>query len=1190
MTRTTLFALLFTLAGLTSQGAAQTIRASIYGSVLDASGAGVPEATVRAIHVPTNTELAYTTDAAGRYDFPRLVRFGEYRLEAEAKGFRKLVREGVTLVIDQRAQVDLKLEVGDVSQTVQVAGEAPLLETSNATPGQYVSQQMIDNLPLFNRVPFSLVSLAPGVIPQGTFGPIFNGAESNPRPLVYTISNFSVNGSRGVTNEIIVDGVSVNVPEGGNGGAGTAGPALSPGADATQEVKVLSNTFSAEYGKSGGGVVTLTLKSGTNDLHGSAFEYFRHDKLDANPWFSNAAGIGKAKLRQSIFGGAIGGPVWRNRTFFFFDYQAFRQVSEGQPVRSSLPTLEMLDGNFSNLRNRAGQLITIYDPLTAGPGEPRTPFPGNVIPADRISATARRVLSFIPRERRSAGDAFTALGNNTYASPVRAEEDQWDVKIDHNITQNHHLVGRISYWTVDARNVPTLPGVTYDQPNPADTGLFTVPRRSYQPMLAYTWTASPHSILDIRAGYTRYEVAATHLFGCQPLFNSCPNPFDPTEAGFPGYIRSYTDVQGFPGIAFSGGYQSFGVPNQQWYTPDSLAGQTTWTQVAGRHVVKFGFEWRRQHYIRGGGGDRVGRFSFSDAFTRRVSNRANTELEGNPIASFLLGYPDTGSLSRVSFADVKSDYFAGFVQDDFKVSPRLTLNLGLRWDVSRPMWDRLDQMSFFNPAVTSPLNERLNRAAMPAGMRNTLLGGLEFPQQGPLAGTDNTMSIDWNNLAPRIGLAYQVTPSTVIRSGFGLLYKTQLGEAVPPPRDSFSVTNAMLTSLDGARPLNTLADPFPGGNLIEPTRGSLGLLTNVGLDASGILGSNSSKVPYLYQWNLNVQHQFPGSTIVEVGYTGTSGKQLNRPPIDLNELELQFVALGNQLNQLVPNPFFGLPEIPSNSVLARPTVQLGQLLRPYPQFLRVEAFDRNGANSEYHGMTVRVEKRFSQGLALLGSYTASKLMDDFSGIPTWQGAAPARDRTRYDARREWAVSEEDVSQRLVVSYTYELPFGAGKRWLTGGVGKQVAGGWQLSSIHTFSTGIPIQVVGGTPYHAFGAGAQRPNSTGVSAGKDGHAQDRLRQWFDTRQFTNPEPFTLGNLGRTLPDVRTDGLSQWDFSVLRRFPVWGERIGLEYRAFFRNLLNAADFAHPERNFTSPDFGRITQTAVPARNIQMELRVRF
>ena len=424
---------------------AQTIRASIYGRVTDGTGAGIPQATVRAIHVSTNTEQTYLTDQEGNYDFPRLFKFGEYRLEAEAVGFQKLIREGVNLVIDQRAHVDLDMRVGEVTQRVEVTSDAPLLETSNSTPGQYVSKRLIDSLPLFNRVPFSLVLIAPGVIPMGTFGPIFNGAENNPRPITYTVSNFSVNGSRGVTNEIIVDGLSINVPEGGSGGAGTTGPALSPTADATEEVKVLSNTFSAEYGKSGGGVVTLTLRSGTNQLHGSVFDYFRNDKLDANPWFSNATGAGKAKLRQNIFGGSVGGPIAKNHTFFFFDYQGFRQVSQGAPVRTSLPTLPMLEGSFAQLRNPAGNQITIYDPLTVGPGEARTPFAGNLIPQARLNPTSMKVLSFIPTERTSAGDPFTGYGNNTYSAPVKSREDQWDLKIDQNFNEAHHLVELLTF-------------------------------------------------------------------------------------------------------------------------------------------------------------------------------------------------------------------------------------------------------------------------------------------------------------------------------------------------------------------------------------------------------------------------------------------------------------------------------------------------------------------------------------------------------------------------------------------------------------------------------------------------------------------------------------------------------------------------------------------------------------------------
>ena len=1164
--------------------AAQTIRASLYGRVLDPQSSPVPNAKVRATHLATGTAYVFVTNENGGYDFPRLLQFGDYSVEAEAAGFQKLRRDGINLVIDQRAQVDLRLTVGSVSETVEVRETVPLLETSNATPGQFISNKQVQSLPLPNLSPLHLVYLAPGVSPQGN-------VDNRSRPGTNSTSNFSINGSRGVTNEMIVDGLSANIPEGGSGGSGTAGIVYYPSMEATEEVKVLNNTFSAEYGKSGGGVVTLTMKSGTNQFRGSVFEFFRNDKLDATPFFSNAAGFKKGALRQNTYGGAVGGPIVKNRTFFFWDYQAFRQRSTGQPTRSSLPTTEMGLGDFSNLRNTQNELITIYDPLTAGPGETRTTFPGNRIPAARMDPAALKIWSFIPKERRSAGDPFTALGNNTYQVSTPYDETQWDVKVDHNFSLKHHLMARSSRWLIDRDLPPTLPGSTWAAPNVADTGLWRGPRRSYQYVAGYTWTVSPTSIFDLRTGYTRYTNIQAWRSGCQTQFNSCTTPFSPTEAGLPDYIRQYSDAVAFPAITYTGGYQGIGVGNQQYWGPDTIALQATWTKVMGRHLLKAGFDGRRQHYIRGGGSDRAGQFNFSDQFTRRINNRANPLLEGNPFADFLLGTPTTGSISRLSVSNVKSDYVAFFLQDDFKVSSKLTLNLGVRYDVSRPMWDKFGQMSFLNPTVESPLNARIDRTKLQPGMRTTILGGLEFPGQGNLKNVENTIPVDWNNIAPRLGMAYQVNAKTVIRAGAGLLYKTQIGEAVPPPRESFSLTNTMISSADGARPTNYLRDPFPGGSLVEPRRGTQGLLTNLGLNASGIMGTNSNKVPYVMQWNVNVQRQLNATTLLEIGYSGNISRQFNRPPIDLNELEPQFVGQGNSLNELVPNPFFGLPEVAGNSVLARATVQRGQLLRPYPQFTRFEIWDYNGANASYHGGHVRVEKRFSQGLTLLGNVTKSKTMDDYSGIPTWLGAAPARERTRFDFKREWAVNEEDFSHRVTAAVMYELPVGKGKAFLNqGGVTNAVLGGWQMSSIVVFASGNPMQIVGGTPYHSFGAGSQRPNSTGVSAKLDGSPQSRLNKWFNTAQFTNPAPFTLGNVGRSLTDIRTDTTRNWDFTMLKVFPIWAERVKLEYRAVFTNFLNTPRFAAPERTFTSPDFGRVTRTSNGPREIQMGARLLF
>lgn len=480
-----------------------------------------------------------------------------------------------------------------------------------------------------------------------------------------------------------------------------------------------------------------------------------------------------------MWGGSIGGPFIRNRLFGFFNYQGLSQLDSGQAVRSSLPLAAFSNGDFQNLLNSQGKQITIYDPLTAGPGEPRTAFENNRIPESRIDPTARKIWSFVPTERRSAGDQFTGLGNNTYLIPRNTNDDQWDTKIDGNWNDAHRSFFRFSWYHHNRNTPPNLPGSTWDNLNLADAGGNQGPVNNYQLAMGHTWTVNPTTIVDVRVGYTRLFFAQDYHTGCQP--HSCENPFDPTEAGLPQYMADYTDTAGFPYILMSN-YEALGAANQQYGIPDSPSLQANMTKITGRHVLKFGYDARRQHYVRGGGSNRVGQFNFDDVMTRRVHNRANVALEGNSFASFLLGTPTTGSIQRVSFSDVSSDYHAFFIQDDFKVTPRLTINMGVRWDISRPMTDAFDQMSFLNLDVTSPLNDRIDRSKMPAGMASTIVGGLEFPDKGPLSGVGNPMTIDWNNFAPRIGIAYQLTPKTVIRLGYAQLYKTQIGEAVPPPR------------------------------------------------------------------------------------------------------------------------------------------------------------------------------------------------------------------------------------------------------------------------------------------------------------------------------------------------------------------------------------------------------------------------
>jgi len=1154
---------------------AQSNTASLYGTVLDSGGAVVPGATVRARHVDTGTVYRFTSDALGAYDFPQ-IRLGGYEVDAEAAGFQRLIHSGINLTLDQRAKLDLILQIGNLTETIQVRSEAPLLETATAATGQAITKKQVEDLPVLTRIPWYLGLISAGVNPQRDMS-----AASQP---FNRVNNFSVNGSRGDTNEMMIDGLSAVVPEGGSNGSGTTSIAMQPTVDATQEFKIHTNSFAAEFGKTGGGVVTLTIKSGTNSLHGSLFEFLQNDKLNANDWFSNRGGFRKGELRRNQFGGSVGGPVIKNRTFFFFDYQGMRQVSAGQPTRSSLPTLPMMNGDFSDLKNVRGGPITIYDPTTAGPGQPRDPFPGNIIPKNRFDPTSTKVATFLPTNRLSDGDPFTHLGNNTYLIPRPNNLNQYDIKFDNRFNDANTVFFRYSWYHNDITTVPTLPGSTFSSPNPADNGVQSQPVHSYQAVVGHTWTINPTTIFDWRGGYTRLYFDQHWPGGCLP--GQCATPFDPTNAGFPAYIRQFSDTAGFPSLTFTD-YNALGAGNQQVGIPDTILLEASLTKIKGRHVLKFGFDGRRVHYIRGGGSSRNGAFAFDAGFTQRLSTQSNPQSEGNSWASFLLGTPATGSITRINVANVRSQYFAFFAQDDYKISSKVTLNLGLRWDVSQPMWDSHNAMSFLDLGAANPIGPL-------AGLPN-LKGGEQFANLGPLKGVNDTMTIDWNNFAPRVGIAYQVTPKWVVRAGFGVFYKTIIGEAVPPPADSFAITTPMVTSLDGSRPSSFLSNPFPNG-IQTPSRGALGLLTNVGNNISGIAGTNSSLTPYVTQWNLNIQRQLNSTTMMEVGYSGSAARKLDRAPANLNELSPDIVAaMGNRINQLVPNPFYGLPQIPSSSVLAQPNIQLGQLLRPYPQFLNVTMFSFNGASADYHSFQAKVEKRFSHGISLLASYVNSKTLDDYSGIPNWLGSMPQADRTRYNYKIEKAVNEEEVPQRFVLAYTVELPFGRGHALLNrGGILNAILGGWQTNGIVTFSAGTPIIVTTSNNYMGFGAGPQRPNSVGRSALKTGDPESRLGgisggTWFDTSAFSQPAAFTIGNAPRTLPDVRTDTIKNWDMSLFKSF-TFKERFNLQYRAELFNFLNTPTFSLPQRSFVSSDFGVISATLNMPRQVQMGLRMTF
>jgi len=1129
----------------------QTITASLEGFVYDASGALIPGARVQVVHTGTNAAVALQSNANGRFVAPSLPA-GPYALTVEADGFKRFERGGIVLQVGQAARIEIRMEIGNAGETVSVSGEAPLLETGSSAVGQVVDNRSIVNLPLNQRNPYALVFLTPGVI--GNVGSNYNDV------------NISFNGGRPGSNEILVDGIPSSPPLNNP----IQGFTVFPSVDAVQEFKVQTNTYSAEFGRSGGGIINLIYKSGTNQFHGSVFEFLRNSRLDANNFFANSRGIPLRSFKRNQFGLSAGGPVLiprvhngRNRTFFFFAYEELRQRSSDTLV-ATVPTPAQRNGDFSTLRNQTGAAVTIFDPVTTtstGSGFIRQPFPGNIIPAARIDPVARAAMPYFPLAS-GAGDPNSAANNYAAPGTLSTDSRQWDVKLDKVINDRNRFFLRISHKglkTGDSEHFPAELLVAENgtrQPDTFNNAGFD-----------YTATLSPAFLLNIRYGFGR-ALAKYRPFGFG---------FDPTKLGLPSYIRESAEELAFPGFV-PANYLSIGNGGGAFrndaFETHSLSVANT--RVLTRHVLRFGGETRLNRV--NNRQSRIGDFRFDRSFTQGPDPNRATAVAGDSIASMLIGL-GTGSFTR-NLRDVAttSPYHAFFLADDYKVSKKLTLNLGVRYELDIPRKERYDRINVFNPHVPSPL---AGQVGLPS-----LRGGLEFAD-GDQAGR-RQFPTDRNNWAPRVGFAYQALKNTVLRGGYGIFYVPSLRAAGGNVGTiGFRSDTPWVASLDGVTPRAYLRNPYPEG--IQPTSGrNQGLLTGLG---APIVATEISDyvVPYTQNWSYNVQQQLPGSLLIEAGYIGNRGLHLSEADsgsdYNLNQLRPEQLTLGAQLQQNVPNPFFGLIQ---NSPLNARLIPQSFLLTAHPQFTTIHNLFKSGASSTYHSFQLKVEKRFSSGLSLLLSYTGAKLIDNYSR--THSVGRTASQQNIYDRRSERAVSPNDVAQRMVFSYVYALPFGRGLQF--GGTMSRwrdaLLGGWQVNGIVSAQSGQPLNLTTQNTSRA-GNALLRPNNNGRSARLTGPVQPRLSRYFDTTAFSQPAPFTFGNTGRTLPDVRGPGLRSWDFSLFKNFHVV-EGVSVQFRAEAFNLSNTPAFGFPNMVASAPQFGVINSQANDPRQVQFGLKLLF
>lgn len=1120
----------------------------------DASGAVVPEAKVRIVSSQTNFEQELATNSVGVFVRPFLIP-GLYLVTVEKQGFRRHSEKDVRINVQQTVSLEIALSVGESTATVEVLASGAQLSVSSSTVSTVIGNKAIMDLPLNGRNPFALASLVPGVVPGGGSTPW-------------------ISGGRNASSEITIDGTSIILPE-NNVGINTI--AYTPPVDTVQEFSIVTNALAAEYGRTGGGTINVSTRSGSNEFHGSAFEFLRNSKLDANNFFSNRNRTRLGAFQRNQFGGTFGGPIVRNKTFFFLSEQS-TVTRNASLFTTTVPTAAWLDGDFSTLKNAGGADITIYDPLTAandGTGNfIRQAFPGNRIPAARMDPVALRAKAFWVAPNQAPTNVNTNANNFFAASKAASSNHQFDTRLDHSFSQKLTVFGRLSY------NVSQNSPVNFFNNLGTPSGDGPSRTTNYNATLNGNYTLNPTTIFNVNYGFGR--------------FNNQRFPFstgfDTTQLGFPAAIRDQAATQNleFPRFDIAGvsslGQNTF---TSLRFIPYSHVVAGSATKVLTRHTIKAGAEWRKLFLNFLQLGNPAGQYSFNQGFTQRNPVQASG-TQGFGMASFLLGTASGGSMSHDPIPASSSVYWGAYIQDDWKINSRLTINLGLRYDVDLPRTERYNRYSYFDYDATSPIAGRV--AAFP-----NLRGAMRFVND------DNRyqVPVDRNNWSPRFGFAFKLSDKTVMRGAYALMYAGSMmqaaGSSGSAGMEGYRGSTGMLPTLDGGRTINAyLRNPYPNGfnlPLGAPEGPNSGAATNIGLGV-GESFFNNSRNPVIQQWNFNLQRELPGNMVIEAGYLASKGNHLidGEGSMTHNQLPASFGDLGNALNDQVPNPFFGVITNPT-SALFNANVSRSQLLRPFPQYTGVNAFRKPQANSIYHAFTLRVEKRYSSGLGLLASYTGGKLIDDASQTVTFLGQAGNK-QDFYNRRAERSISTQDISSRFVFSANYDLPFGKGRRMMTSmhPVAEAFVGGWQMNGILTLSTGTPVLVTQNVNNTGLGSAGQRPNNNGTSGKREGLSRDQqIAGWFDTSVFSFAPAFRFGNVSRTSPDIRNPGLRSLDYSLFKNFSFF-EKATLQFRAEAFNLTNTVNLSAPNAQLGSGSTGVIGGTAVAPRQVQLALRFSF
>jgi hypothetical protein len=1203
--------------------AAPALSQSFYGSLVsvvrDSSGDVVPGASLTLVNTGTNETRTGVSGGDGTYQFVNLVP-GTYRLEVELPGFQRYVRDGIEVNVQATPRIEAVLELGGLSETVEVTSEAPLLQTESAALGAIVSSRSVQTLPLDGRNVMNLITMAPSVVPQGGTEGSLTGKN------VFAGGNYQIGGGTANQSATLFDGVSVQDPAYGNI------VVLTPSPDAVAEFRVQTNASSAEFGRFTGGVINMASRSGTNAFHGNLFEYYRNRELNSNTYFGERAGLDKPPFSQHNFGGALSGPIARDKAFFFANYERYRN-REGILFQRTVPTLAMRNGDFSDFRNlQTGQVVPIYDPWTqcgtVNPGTgvyngdcgtvpARLQFPGNIIPQDRINPISRALLNFpIYAEPTEAGPWKTQ--NFVRNAQVGGDNSQINLRMDYNVNQNQRLIGRITRF--ESTNLPVdVYGNGQRNGDPYSPEHFI----TTQVMIANTQTINPSTVFDMRFGFLRWDYDRTPG-------NLGINLVD--RFGFP--VTPYGEISQRSGIPGMETIPSIGAGSNQVINTGLLLADDksyeftpTLTKLAGGHTLKIGANlmFATGNYFQNNSPG--GTIQFSAAPT--ALNGTNPGATGDGFASFLLGIPTGGTYQSSGFTNNGTSYQAYFIDDTWRVNSKLTLTPGIRFERPGVYTEKDDLLVSFNPDAVNPVLQGLTNPET----GQPYLGAFELvnSEQVSSRGLRNNVSV-W---APRFGFAYQLGPNTVLRGGTGKFITpstVRFTDGVNGPL--VQLTQNIVTSLDENQTFFTdLSNPFPSGVRNFPGRDPVYQQDLLGGGASHFYRDEEGYPGYTYQWNAVIQHQFRNNLSVEAGYTGLDGnhlpsaRQINQLPFEYvqraandttvcsltgNQIIPQgdpgFVAgqadtcYGAYLRQNVPNPFYG---IITAGPLSTPTIQRARLLMPHPHYNSASRQGYEG-ESRYHALQLRADKRFSAGASVSANYTFSKNESNVESTTTWleSGAGtPSAGYQTNDLRSEFSLSSFDVRHRFVLNYTIDLPFGAGRRFMgdASGLAEALLGGWSVHGVVTLQSGFPLGF-GANPNLIGNGYGLRPNvDPNCDKTVSGSAEDRLNQWFNTACFSvpnaasNTDPrlrWQLGNAPRTDPDLRGHGVNNWNLAVSKTTPLQGG-MSLTLRAEAFNLFNRVQFGMPNTTVSTSatsTFGMVTSQRNQPRLVQLAARLTF